>query len=362
MKWKLLIMFSLIFFTQNYAKKEKTSISRIKPAFVYSDFFGTTTWTESQINAHRGLEYSLFSKNGTIADGLQSELEAESVIGQLAEINHDIIFVDSPELFKAMFDVAKKYPRAVFMGYGATNLKINVGSYWIKVFQAKYLAGMVAASKSKSKKIGYISSIPSSQVYREVNAFVLGAQKIDPNISILHIWTKKSRDNNLEKKAVKTLIEMDCDVITQSLDSPVLQEVADNNGVYTIGHNIQMIDYAPKYHLADIVLNWEVIYNDIIKQVAIGKWESKNIWYGIAEEAVNLNYSYANLSKKTESLIKETKTKLQKNEIKVFSGEIKNIVGEVVVKEGFYLVDASLLKMNWFVFGVKHIDILKIGS
>ena len=59
----------------------------------------------------------------------------------------------------------------------------NTGSYFGYIDEAQYLSGIIAGSVSKSGKLGFVAAKPIPQVLRNINAFTLGAQSVNPKIT-----------------------------------------------------------------------------------------------------------------------------------------------------------------------------------
>ena len=338
-------------------EKQKTQVKAVKPAFVYAHESSGNSWIESQKFAEISLEFMPFSKVASTYYNIKTFKDAKNTIGQLAEVGHDIIFCHGPSFNSAMLEVAKSYPRRVFMGYEVASNEQNVGSYWIKIFQAKFLAGMIAAGVSSNGKIGYVSDMPTSSNYRQVNAFTLGARLINPDAVVLHIWTNRGDDEVTEKAATKMLIDSAVDVLTLGLNTSTPVRYSASKGIYTIGHNIAMKKILPKNHLADIVLKWDKIFAKTIEEVAQGSWNNRKKWFGFDEDALDL----INLSPKIPDDIRlrvfSVKNSLKENSMKVFAGQINSTDGRIIVQEGFYLLDEALLRMNWFVEGVEKVQL-----
>ena len=83
-----------------------------------------------------------------------------------------------------MLKMAAKYPNVQFRHCGGlwTEGKhpMNTGSYFGYIDEAQYLAGIVAGATSKSGKLGFVAAKPIPQVLRNINAFTLGAQSVEP--------------------------------------------------------------------------------------------------------------------------------------------------------------------------------------
>jgi phosphodiesterase/alkaline phosphatase D-like protein len=76
----------------------------------------------------------------------------------------------------------------------------NMGNYFGRMYQARYLSGMVAGGMTKSKTIGYVAAFPIPEVIRGINAFALGVQAVNPEAVVRVVWTKTWYDPATEKR------------------------------------------------------------------------------------------------------------------------------------------------------------------
>ena len=125
----------------------------------------------------------------------------------------------------------------------------NRRNYFGRMYQARYLSGMVAGAMSRSTILGYVAAFPIPEVIRGINAFALGAQAVNPKVQVRVVWTKTWYDPATEKEAAKSLLDVGADVIAQHQDSPGPQEAAQERGAYSVGYNSDMAPFAPKAHL-----------------------------------------------------------------------------------------------------------------
>src|ERR1700674_822912 len=120
--------------------------------------------------------------------------------------------------------MAEKYPKVRFAHCGGlwTEGKHpkNAGSYFGYIDECQYLNGAVAGHTSKSKKLGFIAAKPIPQVLRNINAFTLGAQSVDPAIITQVIFTGDWSLPVKEAEAANSMIDQGVDVITCHVDSP----------------------------------------------------------------------------------------------------------------------------------------------
>ena len=278
--------------------------------------------------------------------------DSERVILNMARKDYKLIFATSFGYMDPVIKVAKDFPNTVFMHCSGFKTAPNAGTYFGRMYQARYLTGIVAGAMTKSKKLGYVAAFPIPEVIRGINAFTLGAQSVNPDVEVRVVWTKTWYDPATEKEAAKSLLDVGCDVIAQHQDSPGPQEAAQEKGAYSIGYNSDMAQFAPKSHLTAAIWNWGVLYKDIIEQVQAGTWKSEQLWWGIDKGIVDIAPYGPMVPEDVKNTVEAAKAQLLAGEIHVFAGPVLDQSGAVKAEKGKTLSDPDLLGMTWFVKGV----------
>src|SRR6201998_2028940 len=114
----------------------------------------------------------------------------------------------------------------------------------------------------KSGVLGYIGSFPIPEVVMGINATLLGAQTINPNIKVKIIWANTWFDPGKEADAAKALLDQGADVIMQHTDSPAAMQIAATRGALAFGQDSDMITFGPQAQLTAIVDNWAHYYEE----------------------------------------------------------------------------------------------------
>ena len=114
----------------------------------------------------------------------------------------------------------------------------NMGNYFGRIYQARYLTGMVAGKQTQSNIIGYVAAFPIPEVVRGIDAFTLGVKAVNPKAIVKVIWSNTWYDPAKEKQAALTLIDAGADVITQHQDTVGPQLAAEERGKWSIGYNM----------------------------------------------------------------------------------------------------------------------------
>ncbi len=323
----------------------------LQVGFIYVSPVGDAGWSY----AHDQGRLAVDRMDGITTSYVESVPEgpdSERVMTNMARKNFDIIFATSYGYMDPMLKVAEKFPEVVFMHCSGFKLAKNMGNYFGRMYQARYLSGMVAGAMTRSNTLGYVAAFPIPEVIRGINAFTLGAQSVNPDVQVRVVWTKTWYDPATEKEAAKSLLDVGADVIAQHQDSPGPQEAAQERGVFSIGYNSDMSSFAPKAHLVAPVWNWGPFYKEVVEQVQQGTWEAKATWYGLEHGIVDLSPMSELVPEDVQKAVLAKKTDITDGKFVVFSGPVADQQGEVRIPEGQFATDEQLLGMNWFVKGV----------
>ncbi len=278
--------------------------------------------------------------------------DAQRVLRKMARNGFDLIFATSYGYMDPVIKVAKNFPQTTFMHCSGFKRAENVGTYFGRMYQARYLTGMVAGAMTETDTLGFVAAYPLPELIRGINAFTLGAQSVNPEVQVRVVWTKSWYDPATEKEAAKSLLDIGADVIAQHVDSPAPQEAAQEKGAYSVGYNSDMSAFAPQAHLTSAVWEWGNLYTDITSQVKEGTWESQDIWAGIDEQVVDIAPFGPMVPEAVQEQVLAKKESMIAGDFDVFAGPIKDQDGTVRVTPGQSMSDDEIWGMNWFVEGV----------
>jgi basic membrane protein A and related proteins len=323
----------------------------LQVGFVYVSPVGNAGWSFAHDEARKEVE-AMEGVTTSYVEAVREGPDSERVILNMARKGYNVIFATSFGYMDPMLKVAGQFPDIIFMHCSGFKLADNMGNYFGRMYQARYLSGMVAGAMTKSNILGYAAAFPIPEVIRGINAFALGAQAVNPKAQVRVVWTKTWYDPATEKEAAKSLLDVGADVIAQHQDSSAPQEAAQERGVYSIGYNSDMSAFAPKAHLTAPVWNWGPLYKEVIKDVQQGAWKSRAIWYGMKEGIVDLAPYGPMVPEDVRRRVDEKKKEIIDGTFHPFAGPIKDQKGEVKVPAGTIPKDEELLNMKYFVEGV----------
>lgn len=325
----------------------------IKAAFILvgpADYVG---WSYSHNQGRKYLENKFGAQIKTeVVEFVPEGRATRKVLKELADRN-DIVFATSVGYMIPTEGVAREYPNVLFEHATGTRQSKNMSNYSTRAFQPRYLSGLIAGSMTKSGKIGYVAAHPIPEVIRGINAFTLGVREVNPTAEVEVVWTKAWYGPEKDVEKATQLIANGADVLTHHTDSSAVAELAEKKDVQVIGYHSDMSSFARNNHLASVVHNWGPYYEQRIQAMLDGNWEMSSEWSGMTEGTSKLVSLHHKIPDSVRALVAEKQAALMAGTFEVFAGPIKNYRGRVRIKEGKSLSDEKLLRMNWYVEGVK---------
>ncbi len=163
-----------------------------------------------------------------------AEADAERTIERLARDGCKIIFTTSFGFMEPTLKVAKKFPDVKFEHATGYKTADNVTTYNAKFHEGRYVIGQIAAKMSKTGVAGYIVSFPIPEVVSGINAFMLGAQSVNPDFKVKIVWVNTWYDPGKEADAAKVLFSQGADIIVQHTDSTAPLQIAEEQGKHRL--------------------------------------------------------------------------------------------------------------------------------
>ena len=325
---------------------------KLKVGFVYVGPIGDHGWTYQHHDGLLAVQEEFGDRVETIyVENIAEGPDAERAITRMAREGAGLIFTTSFGFMDPTINVAARFPDVKFEHATGYKRADNVAIYSARFYEGRYIIGQIAAQMSESGVAGYIASFPIPEVVRGINAFLLGAQTINPDFKLKVVWVNTWFDPGKEADAAKVLIGQGADIITQHTDSTAPLQIAEEQGVVGFGQASDMIKFAPSAQLTSVIDEWAPYYVARTRAVLDGTWESTDTWDGIAPGMVRMA-PYTNMPDEVKALAMETEAMIVSGELHPFKGPIYDQEGEMVIAEGETLDDGTLLGMDWYVQGV----------
>lgn len=305
-----------------------------------------------------GLSDNQIVRKESVSDSDEKAIKA--ALQDCVDKKCNVIFTTSWGYMNQTEEFAEKYPDIYFAnatGY-LSNGK-NFTNYFGRIYQTRYLSGIVAGLKTKTNKIGYVSAMgtDNSECTGGVDAFAIGVESVNKAAKVKVAVTNSWYAPDDEKKASDALIAAGCDVLAQHCDTTAPQEASQDNGTWSIGYNSDMSKETPKATLTSVIWNWSAYYTSYISSIINASYDGKNYYGGMKENLVSLTELSSLCESDTADKIKEAKENIISGKFGVFDGVLKTNTGKTVGKEGKTLDDATITgKINWYYHNVSLIN------
>ncbi|MEO8317786.1 MAG: BMP family ABC transporter substrate-binding protein [Bradyrhizobium sp.] len=331
-----------------------SAADKLKVGFIYLGPVGDLGWTYQHDVARQAMLKEFGDKvETTFLENVSEGPDSERSIEQLARAGNTLIFTTSVGYMEPTLKVAKKYPKIHFEHATGYKRAENVSTYSGRFYEGRYIQGIIAAKMSKSGVLGYIGSFPIPEVISGINATILGAQTINPNIKVKIIWANSWFDPGKEADSAKALLDQGADVIMQHTDSPAAMQIASERGKLAFGQDSEMIKFGPKSQLTSIMDNWGPYYIERVKAELDGKWKSEDFWGGLKTKIVMMA-PYTNMPDDVKKLAMDTEAAITDGKLFPFKCPVVGQDGkEVECKGGTHLDDGQVLGMNFYVKGIE---------
>jgi basic membrane protein A len=326
---------------------------KLKVGYIYVGPVGDMGYSYQHDVGRRDVEAKFKDKVDTsFLENVNEGPDAERSIEQLVRAGHKLIFTTSFGFMDATAKVAKKYPNVMFEHATGYKRDKNLATYSGRFYEGRYIQGVIAAKMSKGGTLGYIGSFPIPEVVSGINATILGAQSVRPDIKVKIIWVNTWYDPGKEAAAARALADQGADVLMQHTDSAAAMQFANERGIYAFGQDSDMIKFGPKSQLTGIVENWGPYYIDRVQLALDGKWTSGDFWGGLSTGIVHMA-PYTNMPEDVKKLAMDTEAAITSGKLHPFKCPVLAQDGKPVeCKGGTHLDDGQILGMNFYVKGI----------
>jgi len=327
----------------------------LKIAFAYVGPVGDGGWTFAHDNARKALEAEFGDKIKTsFTENVSASADAERNFRDMVAQGNKLIFGTTFGYMEPMLKVAADHKDVKFEHATGFKQAENMRTYDSRTYEGAYMAGVIAGKMTKSNTLGVVASIPITEVVRNINAFTLGAQSINPKVKTKVVWVNEWFNPPKETEAATSLINSGADVLFQNTDSPAVLKTAEEKGKRAFGWDSDMTAYGPKAHLASAVIYWTPYYIQTTREALEGKWMGGgNTWAGVKEGAIDIVSIADDVPADTKTKVEEIKAGLKDGSFAIWKGPLVDNTGKTQLKKDEVADDKFLSGLLFYVKGVE---------
>ncbi len=333
------------------AKPEK---SKPKVGFITNGDISASGWSATNYQGIKEACDSLGTELLIRSQIPESDGSCPQAVKELVKEGAEMIILNSYGYSQEIKEMLDDYPDVSFYGASANYSAPNLISYSTRLYQARYLSGIVAGMHTKTGKIGFVAAARKVEVYRGINAFALGIQRVNPDAEVVVAFTNTWDDKEKEIKAAEALMQKEgVDVITYHQDYPYVIEAAEKAGIASIGY-YEVVEGVSDNYLTCVACDWVPLYKTLIREYLRGQSNDVSIdWLGLESGVVHItDYSPLVSQEARDEVEQATKEILSGQD--VFSGIIYDNQGNQRCDVGEAMSDATLTNgIDWLAKGVR---------
>ncbi len=325
-----------------------TSNRKFTVAFLYPKSPEESDWIYAHELGRNYLEETFSDQMKTICcvSGVHEE-NVEDVLNEVISDGADIVFEVAPQMMKPSLKIAVDHPDVKILNCTLNTPHKYIRTYYARMYEAKFIAGVIAGALADNNKIAYIADYPIYGMIANINAFALGASFTNPRAQIYLEWsTKKDYDRE------RFLTENDISVVSdQDMITP--SDTKRQFGLYRIEDGRTL-------NLAMPLWNWGIFYEKMIQSILAGSYQTEgnsedralNYWWGMSAGVIDMICSN-NVPAGVRRLADHLKHDIKKGDMVPFYGEIYSQDGELRNKSNVAMKPEAIMEMDWLVANVK---------
>lgn len=323
-----------------------SSQKKYKVAFLYPKSADTSDWVYAHELGRNYLEETFGDQMETFCVNDVNQENVEQVLTKCILGGANIIFEIAPQHMKQSLKVAVDHPDVKILNCSLNTPHKYIRTYYARMYEAKFVSGMIAGAMAENDKIAYIADYPIYGMIANINAFALGVACTNPRAKVYLEWsTKKDYDRD------RFLTENDIHYVSdQDMITP--RDASRQYGLYKYENgNTQ--------NLVMPLWNWGVFYERLIQSIMAGAYQSEgdavdkalNYWWGISAGVIDLICSN-HIPTGVQRMADHIKYDISTGDIVPFFGEIRAQDGSIKNKEREEMNPEAIMQMDWLVENV----------
>jgi basic membrane protein A and related proteins len=329
----------------------------LKVGFVYVSPLPGSAWSKAWDESRKDL-VSKFGAQTTVVQPIAENPEVVGTLQDLIRKGDKLIFATAFGYQPFVAQVAKQNPDVNFVVTGPWVQKEprpkNVSSVYANLWEIRYLTGIVAASMSKKRSLGFVSAFSIPSVVAGINGFQQGVKSVDPSIKTKVVLTSNWYNPPQSTQAAETLAKGGADVIAKHEDSvgPLLGAKA--AGVWGIGSEADTSAQTPETYLTGSVYDWHTYAERKYQQTVDGNFSNDEVNGDLKTGLVRLGPINSKVPAGVKAKVAAAQKQIESGKLAVFKGPLKDNTGAVKLPAGKSWTSPADVysNMTFFVDGV----------
>jgi basic membrane lipoprotein Med (substrate-binding protein (PBP1-ABC) superfamily) len=340
---------------------------KLKAAFLYLGKKDDFSWNYSHEVARQKVQKSFQERvETTFYEQIDTTEKVRELLSEFEKESYDMVFSTSSICSSFTSKYAKDFPQMLFFNCYGKERGDNIFNYAPKMYEARYLLGIIAGALTKSHNIGYIAGEKIPSVLAELNAFSCGVRTTNPYCRIFLKWTGSFSNPELEDIYAQELIDQGADILSYHLDSVQTVRTAEKNHVMCMGYNYYSTDFFSPSIIANAITSWEVYYSQMIYDMLDDNWwnffdlfpytpKTRFFYRGLESSIVDIADISEAVPFSLQRLVKMLKKAVISKEIHPFAGPLYDSTGKLRIYEEQIITEDTILNMDWIADNIQEV-------
>ena len=319
------------------------SPSKLTVGFLYHETPKTSSWTYAHDLGRIYLEENMGDKLEIHTyENIETEEQCMAGLEQAIADGCSVIFTTSARFLGPSLNICIRYPEIKILNCSLNSYSGHLRTYYGRIYEAKFLVGMLAGILTTTDHIGYIADFPVFGAPASVNAFALGVKMVNPAAKVHLAWSCDVTCN-ISRQFTEAGVSHIC-----GRDMIEPHDVSRAFGLYDV-HDVR------KRNLAASIWNWGKFYQRILQTILNGHWNRTavtqdfptiNYWWGISSGMIDIIASQS-IPQQSRKLVDLMKKQIESGDFQIFSGDLYDQESNLRNQGDHVLSPNEIMKMTW---------------
>ena len=319
------------------------SPSKLTVGFLYHETPKTSSWTYAHDLGRIYLEENMGDKLEIHTyENIETEEQCMASLEQAIADGCSVIFTTSARFLGPSLNICIRYPEIKILNCSLNSYSGHLRTYYGRIYEAKFLVGMLAGILTTTDHIGYIADFPVFGAPASVNAFALGVKMVNPAAKVHLAWSCDVTCN-ISKQFTEAGVSHIC-----GRDMIEPHDISRAFGLYDV-HDVR------KRNLAASIWNWGKFYQRILQTILNGHWNRTavtqdfptiNYWWGISSGMIDIIASQS-IPQQSRKLVDLMKKQIESGDFQIFSGDLYDQESNLRNQGDHILSPNEIMKMTW---------------
>lgn len=275
---------------------------------------------------------------------VKADESGEWVMERAVAEGAQVLVATAPPLIGACRKIAARHPDLKVLNCALSMPYVGVRTYYSRIYEAKFIAGAVAAAMSSGETLGYVADYPIYGAPAGINAFALGARMVNPKARVRVEWSCVPGDpyENFAKNGVHTITNR---------ENPSPEETSWSGNLGTF----RMQAEGDAQMLASPCWNWGAFYEKVLTTILTGAWDSLaakdgshavSYWWGMSSGVIDVQLS-PDLPDGVRCLANCLRRDIMDHSIDTFQFEMRDQQGRLRSEKDVLLSPDEIMHMDW---------------